>query len=351
MAATFAVVGAGWRTHFYLRIAQQMPWRYRCVGVVARDPDKASLLKDLFGVPILTDVAQVAGARPDFVVTSVGWGDNPGIVRGLAEEGLDILSETPPAPDVEAMRAMSDLLDRGAQIQVAEQVALRPNYQALKAARLRLGEIDHVQVSVAHGYHGVSVVEELLGVVGQRPTVRATSVASKIVAGPDRDGSPREERLKDSTTTLAWLDYGNGKTAVFDFTGDQYFAWIRASRALVRGSRGEADLIGARWLQDFETPLSAPFVRRETGSGDDLYNPSLSGITLGEEWVYRNPFAGARLSDDEIAIATMMDAVGTGVEIYPLARAMHDHGVAITIDRSAKSGEVEEVSEEPWHRS
>ncbi len=349
-AATFAIVGAGWRTEFYLRIARELPTRFHCVGVVARDPAKAERLRGHFHVPILAQADPIPSLKPDFVVTSVGWGDNPDLVRTFAEAGIPVLSETPPAPDLEAMSAMSDLLSLGPKIQVAEQVALRPAYQALKAAKPLLGEVNHVQVSVAHGYHGVSVLEELLGVQRCLPKIRAHKLTSRIVAGPDREGAPRQERVKESQQTVAWLDYPDSKFGMFDFTGDQYFAWIRSSRALVRGPQGEADLTDVRWLSNYRTPLSAPFVRRETGRGDDLFLPSLEGITLGSDWLYRNPFAGARLSDDEIAIATMMQAMAEGREIYPLARAMHDHQVAMAIDRAAESGEMIEVPEEPWHR-
>ena len=346
--ATFVVIGAGWRTEFYLRIAQELPSRFRCVGVVARNPKKAERMRSLFGVQILAQHEPIPAMRPDFVVTSVGWGDNPGLVREMASAGLPVLSETPPGPDLAVMREMGDLLAMGARVQVAEQVALRPQYQAMRAARRLLGEVDHVQVSVAHGYHGVSVIEELLGVVGQSPKVRATTFASKIVRGPDREGSPEEERVRESPQTLAWLDYPGARFATFDFTGDQYFAWIRRSRCLVRGPRGEADLDGVRWLKRFDEPISEPFVRRETGRGDDLYAPSLEGITLGDDWLYRNPFPGARLSDDEIAIATMMVAVAEGREIYSLKRAMHDHALAIAIGRAVKSGQEETLGPEPW---
>lgn len=346
--ATFTVIGAGWRTEFYLRIAQELSAKFRCVGVVARTPAKAERLRSLFGVQILAQSEPIPAMRPDFVVTSVGWGDNPGLVRHMAEAGLPVLSETPPAPDLETMRAMSDLLDLGPRVQVAEQVALRPHYQAMRACRRLLGEVDHVQVSVAHGYHGVSIIEELLGVVGQSPKVRATKFSSKIVQGPDREGAPRHEKVKESSQTLAWLDYPGARFATFDFTGDQYFAWTRRSRVLVRGPRGEADLDGIRWLKRFDEPISEPFVRRETGRGDDLFTPSLEGITLGDDWLYRNPFPGARLSDDEIAIATMMQAVAEGREIYPLRRAMHDHALAMLIEKAAESGREETLNSEPW---
>ena len=51
-------------------------------------------------------------------------------------------------------------------MQVAEQYAFQP----LHAARLafiragKLGEISQVQVSVAHGYHGISLIRKFLGI-------------------------------------------------------------------------------------------------------------------------------------------------------------------------------------------
>ena len=41
------------------------------------------------------------------------------------------------------------------------------------------------------------------------------------------------------------------------------------------------------------------------------------GITLGDEWVYRNPFVPARLTDDEIAVATCLERMVAYVEGGP----------------------------------
>ena len=350
--ATFGIVGAGWRVDAYLRIARELPDLFSVSAVVARDPVKAERLRKAFGVRTVATTEELIALKPDFAVTSVSWTANPGVVRALAGADIPVLSETPPAANVALMTEMADLIAKGWRVQVAEQVALRPAYLAAKAliASGALGEVSEVQASVAHGYHGVSTIEELLGVARQRPKIRAMRFKAPIVKGPDRDGDPASESVVEGTQTLAWMEYPDGRLGVFDFTGDQYFATIRDSRLLVRGARGEMDLREARWLAAFDAPVRAPFVRRRLGEGDDLSGMGPERITLGERMLWTNPHPQARLSDDELAIARMMVAMANGEEIYPLARAMHDHAVGIAIDQAASSGETVEVPAGPWSR-
>ncbi len=65
-----------------------------------------------------------------------------------------------------------------------------------------------------------------------------------------------------------------------------------------------------RLLAGVDEPATMPIRREQTGEDGDLGGYSLRGISLGERWIYRNPFAGARLSDDEIAIGTALERMG-----------------------------------------
>lgn len=44
MTTTFATIGSGRRTRFFLRLARAMPERLRVSGVVTRDPGRADAL-------------------------------------------------------------------------------------------------------------------------------------------------------------------------------------------------------------------------------------------------------------------------------------------------------------------
>jgi predicted dehydrogenase len=52
VTTTFATIGSGRRTRFFLRPARAMPERLRVSGVVTRDPGRADALTTAWGVPV-----------------------------------------------------------------------------------------------------------------------------------------------------------------------------------------------------------------------------------------------------------------------------------------------------------
>ena len=281
------------------------------------------------------------------------WPATPGLLRELTERGSAALSETPPAPDVAGLRALAPLARAGARIQVAEQYRFQPLHAArLAVARSgRLGRVSQAQVSAAHGYHGVDLIRRLLDLGAEPLTITAHRFVSPIVASPDRSGPPAGERIVDSDQVVAWLDAGD-RLGVYDFTDDQYFSWIRSPRFLVRGERGEIHDRTVSWLVDHRTPASVDLVRRDAGHDGNLEGFHLVGITLGDDWVYRNPFAPARLSDDEIAVASCLAGMAAwldgGPDVCSLADAAQDHYLGLSIERAARTGRPVRVEGHVW---
>lgn len=337
----FGIAGSGWRAEFYLRVARACGDRFEVTGITSRSDKKRAQLEQKWGIPAFASVRTLIETGPQFVVTSVAWEANPGIIMELAQAGVPVLSETPPAPDITGLQRLNHL---GARIQVAEQYHLQPLHAARIAAAAsgRLGPVTQAQVSAAHGYHGISLMRRLLGIGFEPCVISAASFTSSIVAGPDRSGPPSGETVRDSDQQLAWFDFP-GKLGVFDFTGDQYFSWIRNERILVRGERGEIMNRQLTYLKDYRTPINLEFVRHEAGEDGNLEGNFLKGLQLGEEWVYTNPLVPAALTDEEIAVGTcllrMADYVETGKEFYSLAEASQDHYLGLkmqeAIDRSA----------------
>jgi hypothetical protein len=229
--------------------------------------------------------------------------------------------------------------------------------QPLHAARLavvasgKLGSVTQAQVSVAHDYHGVSLLRALLGVGFAEATVTARTFTAPLIGGPDRQGPPREERTVASTQVIAHLDFGD-KLGIYDFTGDQYFSWIRALRLLVRGERGEINDREVRFLASFDTPVSFALRRENAGEDGNLEGYYLKGILAGGEWVYRNPFAPARLTDDEIAVATCLERMAAYVDggpaCYSFAEAAQDHYLSLAIKEASLSGRAVTTVTQPW---
>ncbi len=350
----FAIVGGGWRAEFYLRIAAALPERFCIVGMVVRDAEKGQAIERTWGVHTYRDLDRLLLAeRPHFVVICVSWEANPPLVEELAGRNVAVLSETPPAPDVPRMARLCELVEHGARIQVAEQYIYQPQH----AARLAfvgtgaLGTVSQAQVSAAHGYHGISLMRRFLGVGTENARISARSYASPLVAGPDRQGPPREERVVPSAQTIAWLDFGD-RLGVYDFTGDQYFSWVRGQRLLVRGERGEIINERASYLLDYRTPMEITFTRISSGANGNLEGHYLKGIVAGGRWVYTNPFVPGRLTDDEIAVASslagMAEYAQGGPDIYSLADACQDRYLDICITRAVETGQTVATETQAW---
>jgi Oxidoreductase family, NAD-binding Rossmann fold len=350
---TFGVVGGAWRAEFFFRIAQALPDRFRILGCVTRTEATRSRIGREWGIPTFNSIEDLVRSKPDFVVTSVPWAESAPLILELAAHDVGVLAETPPAQDLEALTKLWKELPENARVQVAEQYQFQPCHAARLALTKSglLGEVSEAQISVAHGYHGVSLIRKFLNIGFERASIRALAFKSPIVAGSTRAGPPQEERKILTTQTIASLEF-EGKLALFDFVEDQYFSWIRSHRVLVRGDRGEINNLDVRYLIDFATPMEVQLKRMDAGQTGNLEGYHHKGYIAGGTWWYRNSFAPARLSDDEIAIATCLESMAhyleTGNSFYGLAEASQDHYLSILIDRAAKSGNPVESSNQVW---
>ncbi len=350
----FGIVGSGWRVRFFLRAAAASQGKLEAAGIAARTPKHAERWATEYGVPVYGSISEMVKAQaPEFVVTSVSWPANAGIVRQLAEMGAPVLSETPPAVTVEEMHQMWSLAEQGARIQVAEQYWLQPHH----AARLAfahsglIGRVSQAQVSAAHGYHGISLMRRYLGVGGELPAISARRFTSPIVEGPGRQGPPSHEKVIEAGQTFTFFDFGD-RLGVIDFTGEQYFSWIRGQRLLVRGERGEIVDDRAVYLQDYRTPIYVAFTRHSAGVDGNLEGNYLKGIQAGGRWWYVNPMRPAELSDDEIAVADLLlrmaDYVNGGEVAYSLAEACQDRYLDIVAAQALERGKPVTAEVQPW---
>ncbi len=349
----FGLVGAGWRAEFFLRIAVALPNRFRVTGLVRGRSSLAQHVGERFGVPVFESVRQMIDkTRPIFVVTSVPRDVNPALIKEAVALDTAVLSETPPAPDVQSLNALWRDVG-GAPVQVAEQYHLQPHHAARLAlvASGKLGRVSQAQVSVAHGYHGTSLMRRFLGLRFDDATVQSHHFESPLVEGPGRGGGPAHEAIRTSAQDITIFDFGD-RLGVVDFTGDQYFSWIRGQRLLVRGDRGEIIDLTASYLHDFQTPLHLTFLRHEGGANGNLEGKYLKGIQVGEAWVYENPLAPATLSDDEIAVGTcllkMAGYVERGAPFYPLADACQDTYLALVAAQALQQPGPLKTTPQSW---
>jgi predicted dehydrogenase len=354
MVASLAVVGAGWRALYFLRIARTLPGWFHVGGIVVRDVARAKEMEALWGIPAHPSLQALLEAdRPDFLVLAVSRTAAPRLLAEAATARVPVLTETPPAADLAGLHQVWELVAAGARIQVAEQYLFHP-WHAARLALVRsgrLGEISQVQLSIAHDYHGMSLLRLLLGVRFTPACISARSFTAPLTLGPSRQGPPQEHRVVESPQVIAQLDFG-GKLGIHDFAAGQYRSWIRAPRLLVRGERGEIKDKDVRFLKDFRTPVALELRRMDTGQSGGPEHYCHEGVLAGDEWLYKNPFLGTSLSDDEIAGATslqkMADHVAGGPGPYPFAEAAQDQYLALCIAEALATGTVVTTERQPW---
>ncbi|MCS5734088.1 Gfo/Idh/MocA family protein [Herbiconiux daphne] len=349
----FGIVGSGWRSEFFLRIAQALPERFEITGLVTRNLETARAVTERWGVPTHADVADLVSARhPEFVVVSVPREVAPETIERLVELRMPVLCETPPALDLDGMTTLYERVAHRGIVQIAEQYHLSPllNAQLAIARSGRIGTVSQALVAQCHDYHGVSVMRRALGIGAEDATITASVFRYPMLNGPGRGGDPEVEEFVTATQTTGRFDFGD-RLGVYDFAPEQYFSWIRGNRLLVRGDRGEIDDLEVRYAKDL-APVFARIRRSMAGEGGNLEGLFLRGLLLGEEWVFTNPFRPGRLADDEIAIALLLAGMRTriagGAEVYSLAEASQDHYLALLMQQAEQSGEPVRSARQVW---
>ncbi|MFP5415514.1 MAG: gfo/Idh/MocA family oxidoreductase [Actinomycetes bacterium] len=344
----FVLVGWGYRSHAWLAAARGIDG-VPCAGVVVRTRRETP-------VPAFESLAEAldaTGAR--FVVSSVSWDSAPVIVASAVTRGVPILTETPPAPDAEGLRRLWGEVGASGLVQAAEQYTRYPSHAA-RLALVRsgvLGTPTQTQVSSTQLYHAVALMRAYLGAPCGPATVRATTVTAPLLQPLARMGWTGATDPVSATTTHAVVDFGTGRSGVYDFTDLQTRNLLRVRRLVVRGTHGELDGDSlVRWGGP-ETILTSRLERRQSGHDLDMSGFDSETISHGDTVLWRNPWPGRHWSDDEHATAAMLRDMaawvdGRGPEPYPLRDSLEDAAVSYAMEQSAAEDRPVELTDQPW---
>jgi len=306
----FAIVGSAFRAEAFLRVAAAVPARFEAVAVVARRPERARELEERWGVASVADLSELPGADAlDFVVNAASAGGAVEIIETLVGAGHAVLTETPVAPDRHGLGRLHELVQAGALVQVAEQYHLEPLVSAQLAIAHSglLGELSEAFVSVAHDYHGFSVLRRALGAGFRNATITARRFEESVQLGPSRYSDPEEARLTTGIRTTAWFDFEDGLHGSYDFDDQQYRSFIRTPTLTIRGSRGELRDDVVRYLDADDQPVTSRIERLAAGGAGNHEGLFARAYVFEGERVWANGFLRARLADEELAIAAALE--------------------------------------------
>lgn len=354
MKARFIVIGYGWRTDFFYRLAEMVPDRFEVTAGVLRTEERARQVAQEKGVFATASLEEALKTQPDFAVLCVPRAIVKDYLVTLMKAGMPVLCETPPAKDVQELEELWKEKEKyNGKVQVVEQYFLQPLYAGLLdiVGHGYLGEVSNVTLSCLHGYHAVSMFRQLLGIGFENCRIQGQRFRFDVTATNSRTGFDYSGQVKTVDRDVAAMVFENGKTAFMDFSGEQYFSPIRTRRLNIQGVRGEINDMTVRYLNKDNVTVTQEIQRNDVG----VYNNkewAHKELLFLDRVIYQNPFYPARLNDDEIAVASclagMKEYVETGKDCYPLKEAMQDTYLSFVMEEAITTGQTVETSRQIW---
>ncbi len=354
MKTKLIIIGHGWRTNFYYRVAKLLPSEFEITACVLRTEERAKEVTQQEGFFATSSLESALETNPDFAVLCVPRDITASYLTTLMKLNIPVLCETPPAKNVEDLNTLwKETLALGGRIQVAEQYFLQPYYASMLQLIQKgyLGKVSSAMLSAVHGYHAVSLFRKYLGVGFENCTIQGQRFTMPLTETHNRGGLLTTGKQITATRDWATLQFDSGNVAFLDFMGEQYFSEIRTRRWNIQGSHGEINDDTVRYLNADNFPVVQSLHRLDVGI-NNIDEWSHRGYQFLDQLVYENPYFPARMNDDEIAIASclsnMKHYIETGEEFYPLAEALQDAYLSFVLEDALSSGTTITTTNQSW---
>ncbi len=332
----FAIIGSGWRSEFFVRIAQALPERLELSCVVVRNEQKAQYFHKTYNIPVLFSLEQAAALKPDFIVVCVSKPNIFDVIKQCVKLGLPVLSETPPALAVSELAELWQLkCKQNAKIQVAEQYHLMPLYSAKFNIVQQgfIGEPYTIMISDAHDYHAVSLIRKFLNCGFENVRINGQCFDYTLIETGSRVGVHKSGKMQTASRYVISFEFESGKRAFYDFSGVQYHSRIRSRHFCVQGIRGEIFDNTLLWTDSNNVPQKDYLKQHINADGRSV-------LKLNNAIFDINPYASVSLNDDESAIMRCIEGMHKylceGLEFYKLEDALQDTYISLLMHKAVQ---------------
>lgn len=348
------IVGAGDRVkRIYRAVLNALSDRIEVAGFVARDRSKGEAFAAESGWRHFGSMDDlIKEAQPAFLILVVNPAAKVGVLFDAIGRGLPILTETPLAWDERTARGIvSFAASRGVQVGVAEQFPNLPA-EALKRKLISLGALGSIKSAVndfaTFDYHGIAQLRAYLG--DHRHACSATATEHDFGKTGVIEGvaPPVPELGWPERWLLGTVKYSDGALLVHNYSSGYSVLPTRPKgRVLVHGECGSLVDDSLLLVNRRTGEIHRDEIRREvtdSAGGEVLRRVSIRTPDHGEiEW--RNPFAQHSLTDEQIAVATHVEAMiqvarHDGLPLYPASCALEDVEYLRALSYSARRGGV-----------
>lgn len=377
---SFIIVGSGWRSMYYVRIAKALPDIFELQAMLCRTQEKADRIAAEMEIHTTLSIEECENYKPDFVVVAVNKASIGAVSKEWMKKGFTVLCETPPSEDAETLRELWNMHEQGYKLCVAEQYFKYPTYQAMLNVldSGMIGEPYLLNISLAHDYHAASLIKKILHTEDETFTITGKRYSFPVKETANRYERFTDGRIADKTREVVTIEFESGKVAFYDFSSEQYRSVIRNHYVKVQGVNGELqgmcgsyENLRIHYMDETNHPQKQyliPDTRQIiTGNANPNLNEitEITGIQLGgypyhkesgrQVYTPRKEFGLCGLAEDETAIASMMLGAARyhygEEELYPLKDALTDAYMSSLMHKSyANPGTVICSEKQPWQK-
>jgi len=335
----FSIIGTGWRSLFYVRIAKALPDIFTLLAIKVRNKKKEEYFQKQ-DIRCVYDDEDIISDKPDFVVVCVDKPSLFDVTLTYLERGVNVFCETPLAIERSKLLFMQEKIDAlPAKLIIAEQYPFMPFYQIVRQiiSSDLIGDIQSVYLSLCHDYHAIALARAFLGEREEGKLLFLDKTEEEFLETGDRSGAIESETIRPVYRKRFVYRFKDGKTLSYDFSSEQYHTRIGVNHFIIHGSRGEI-CDSKVMLRDFIGEIitvkdeKGVFMSNHLELTDKSGNNGLTKVLKG----FVNPYPGTSLSDDEIAICILLENFKEVISsasdpIYPLKEALLDAIIASDI--------------------
>lgn len=335
----FSIIGTGWRSLFYVRIAKALPDIFTLLAIKVRNKEKEEyFLKQ--DVRCVYDDEDIISDKPDFVVVCVDKPSLFDVTLSYLERGVNVFCETPLSIERSSLLFIHERINAlPAKLVIAEQYPFMPLYRVVKQiiSSGLIGDIQSVYLSLCHDYHAIALARAFLDEREGGKLLFLDKTEEEFLETGGRNGAIESETIRPVSRKRFAYRFKDGKTLSYDFSSEQYHTRIGQNHFIIHGSRGEI-CDSKVMLRDFMgeiinvTDENGFFISNHLELTDKSGNNAHTKILQG----FVNPHPKAPLSDDEIAICILLEnfkeAISSASDpVYPLKEALLDAIIASDI--------------------
>jgi len=322
----FSIIGTGWRSEFYVRIALKATKYFELLAIKVRNKEKEEHFKKMKVRCVYTE-EELLEDKPDFVVVCVDKAHLFEVTLGLLEKGINVFCETPLSVEKEKLLYMMDNLDKiPGKLVITEQYPFLPLYGTAKSviAEGLMGDVQSVHLSCCHDYHAIALARYFLDEKERGELIFIDKCEESYLETGNRGGAVEDGECRKVKRKRFLYRFKDGKTFTYDFTSDQYHSAFNKTHFEIRGEKG--------YICDhnfYGKDIKGFF--GESESSRLIFEFSCDG-TKG----YAMPYYTELLEGDEAAIAYMMHNFkgylkGDEKLVYPPEEAMLDAIIATEV--------------------